>query len=339
MKVHYFQRYYEKENVATANTMLLLSRLYSYSSDKFFKLLKSDNFSESFEPEIIFNLQSRSRDSVPDATITQDSFKIVVETKISDRFNEDQLLRHLRAFNDEKYKVILTLASAPMVRNVRLSFDSRLEEYNRNQNRNQNYPIVHINTTFETLVNDIDELLDDRDYEMQDVLEDYLDYCIRDGLITASNAEKYMRVQPTGKSLNFDIQNNIYIVRANREFKPHRYLGLYKDKSVRAIGKVASCVTAVMTENGVVEYDDNTNLNSLTDERRALIEHFFAENHFENDRHRFYFVEKFYKTDFKKTSKGGLQNSRIFDLTKLLNRDGIPDAETLANLLREETWT
>lgn len=34
MKIHYFQRYHEKENVATANTMLLLSRLYSYSSDK-----------------------------------------------------------------------------------------------------------------------------------------------------------------------------------------------------------------------------------------------------------------------------------------------------------------
>lgn len=32
MKIHYFQRYHEKENVATANTMLLLLRLYSYSS-------------------------------------------------------------------------------------------------------------------------------------------------------------------------------------------------------------------------------------------------------------------------------------------------------------------
>lgn len=39
MKIHYFQRYHEKENVATANTMLLLSRLYSYSSNKFFRFL------------------------------------------------------------------------------------------------------------------------------------------------------------------------------------------------------------------------------------------------------------------------------------------------------------
>jgi hypothetical protein len=53
MKIHYFQRYHE-ENVATANTMLLLSWLYSYSSDKFFRFLKSEFFSDSFEPEIVF---------------------------------------------------------------------------------------------------------------------------------------------------------------------------------------------------------------------------------------------------------------------------------------------
>ena len=59
MKIHYFQRYHEKENVATANTMLLLSPLYQYSSDKFFRFLKSEFFSDSFEPQIVFNLQKK----------------------------------------------------------------------------------------------------------------------------------------------------------------------------------------------------------------------------------------------------------------------------------------
>ena len=44
MKIHYFQRYHAKENVATANTMLLLSRLYQYSPDKFYRLLKTKFF-------------------------------------------------------------------------------------------------------------------------------------------------------------------------------------------------------------------------------------------------------------------------------------------------------
>lgn len=114
MKIHYFHRYHVKENVATANTMLLLSRLYSYSSNKFFRLLKSEFFEDSFEPEIVFTLQEKSVDSVPDATITQDSFKIVVETKMSDWFHSEQLMKHLEAFKDERHKVLMTLAPEHM---------------------------------------------------------------------------------------------------------------------------------------------------------------------------------------------------------------------------------
>ena len=80
MKIHYFQRYHAKENVATANTMLLLSRLYQYSTDKFFRFLNSWAFPEGFESEIVFQLQEKNDKSVLDATITQDSFKIAVET-------------------------------------------------------------------------------------------------------------------------------------------------------------------------------------------------------------------------------------------------------------------
>ena len=143
MKIHYFQRYHEKENVATANTMLLLSRLYSYSSDKFFRFLKSEFFSDSFEPEIVFNLQEKSVDSIPDATITQEGFKIVVETKMSDWFYSDQLIRHLKSFGDEKYKVIITLAPEFMSVDKKADFEKILNEYNALQT----YPIIHINTT------------------------------------------------------------------------------------------------------------------------------------------------------------------------------------------------
>ena len=334
MQIHYFQRYHEKENVATANTMLLLSRLYSYSPNKFFRLLKDKYFSDSFNPEIIIDLQTKSEASVPDATITQESFKIVVETKIPNRFNTDQLLRHLQSFGDEKYKVLLTLASAPMPENTKISFDSMIDNYNNNTN--QTFPVSHVNKTFEEIANDIEELLDDRDYEMQDVLEDYIDYCCRDGLITSSYANKYMRVQSTVRSFDFDIKNNVYTVRANQEFKPHCYLGLYKDKSVKAVGKIIARITADKVGDDM-QY--NEDFGNLTDERKALIDHFFEENHLENDKHRFFFVEKFYETDFKKISKGGMRRSRIFDLTEILGTDDIPAPETLAKELRSKSWT
>ena len=264
MKIHYFQRYHEKENVATANTMLLLSRLYSYSSDKFFRLLKSEFFSDSFEPEIIFNLQEKSVDSIPDATITQVGFKIVVEAKMSDWFYSDQLIRHLNSFGDEKYKVLITIAPEYMAECKKEDFKKQLSYYNVGQV----YPVIHINTTFEQLANAVQDMIDDRDYEMQDVIEDYLNYCYTDGLIPVSDSWKYLRMQLAGSTINFNIQESVYYDNADRGFRPHDYLGLYKNKSVRAIGKVCARITAVETE-GDLEFQ--TEYGELTEERKNKI--------------------------------------------------------------------
>lgn len=84
MRIHYFQRYHQKENVATANTMLLLSRLYQYSPDKFYEMLGSLMELDEFEPSPVFAIQEKDELSVPDATISQEGFKIVVETKLGE---------------------------------------------------------------------------------------------------------------------------------------------------------------------------------------------------------------------------------------------------------------
>lgn len=337
MKIHYFQRYHEKENVATANTMLLLSRLYSYSSDKFFRFLKSQYFFDSFNPEIIFTLQEKSIDSVPDATITQESFKIVVETKMSDWFYEDQLFRHLNSFSDEKYKVMITLAPEHMSDKKKSAFEQKLKEYNKQQT----HPVIHINTTFEELANAIGDVLDDRDYEIQDVLDDYLNYCYTDGLIPISDSWKYMRMQLAGATLDFNISEKVYYEKADRGFRAHDILGLYKNKSVRAVGKIIARITAVETEQGI-KY--NAELGELTEERKSTIEKAMTDGDshgydLRTIEHRYFFVEKFYETDFKKISPRPPMGTRIFDLTRILGTDDIPETEKLAELLRNETWT
>ena len=337
MKIHYFQRYHEKENVATANTMLLLSRLYSYSSDKFFRFLKSEYFSDEFNPEIIFTLQERSVSSIPDATITQESFKIVVETKMSDWFYEEQLVRHLNSFTDEKYKVMITLAPELMEATKKNAFEKTLRRYNANQNR----PVIHINTTFEAMANAISEVLDDRDYEMQDVLADYLNYCYTDGLIPVSDAWKYMRMQLAGATFDFNAESNVYFDSVDRGFRAHDTLALYKNKSVRAIGKVIARITAVETEN---EVKYNAEFGELTEERKEIIKNAMAEGDthgydLRTNEHRYFFVEKFYETDFKKITPRAPMGTRIFDLTQVLGTEDIPDIEELARRLRNESWT
>lgn len=337
MQIHYFQRYHEKENVATANTMLLLSRLYSYSSDKFFMFLKSKYFSDSFNLEIIFTLQEKSVDSIPDATITQESFKIVVETKMSDWFYEDQLLRHLNSFSDEKYKVMITLAPELMEEGKKAEFEEKLKAYNEKQT----HPVIHINTTFEDMANAISDILDDRDYEMQDVLNDYLNYCYTDGLIPVSDSWKYLRMQLAGTTLNFNVSAGVYYDNAERGFRAHDFLGLYKNKSVRAVGKVIARITAVETEDGV-KY--NPEFGDLTDERKETIAKAMADGDshgydLRSIEHRYFFVDKFYETDFKKITPRAPMGTRIFDLTQVLGTEDIPETEELARRLTEVTWT
>lgn len=61
MKIHYFQRYTQKENVATANTMLLLSRLYKESVSKFFNFLQTLLSLNENNFEVNFTLQEHNK--------------------------------------------------------------------------------------------------------------------------------------------------------------------------------------------------------------------------------------------------------------------------------------
>lgn len=336
MRIHYFQRYHQKENVATANTMLLLSRLYSYSPNKFFRFLKSEFFMDSFEPELVFNLQEKSVESVPDATITQEGFKIVVETKMTDWFSESQLFNHLKSFRDEKNKLLITLSSELMEKTKLEKFNMDLEKYNKTQK----YPIIHLNTTFENLVDAIEEVIDERDYEIKNILNDYREYCHTDGLIPTSDSWKYLRMQLAGTTFDFNKNNNVYYHEAERGFSPYDYLGLYTQKSVRIIGKVCAIIAAV-EKDGEIEYE--AELGEATQKRKETIVKAMEDAlsygyDLKKYKHKYFFVNKFYETDFRKVSKGGSMGARIFDLTKILNTDKLPEVDQIAEILKEKTW-
>jgi len=55
--------------------------------------------------------------------------------------------------------------------------------------------------------------------------------------------------------------------------------------------------------------------------------------------HRYFFVEKFYETDFKKITPRAPMGSRVFDLTQILGTDDLPNTEEMAERLKNETWT
>ena len=144
MQIHYFQRYHSKENVDTSNTMLMLSRLYTYNADYFFAIFNSLILKTDESPEITFELQVSGDKSVPDAVISQKNFKVVVETKLHNQFEFNQLYNHLGEFAGEEIKVLLTIDPKPMKEKFRTEFEEKLKSYNAEHKVDIHTPIKQI---------------------------------------------------------------------------------------------------------------------------------------------------------------------------------------------------
>lgn len=336
MQVHYFQRYHQKENVATANTLLLLSRLYNHSPYKFYTFLQ-ENYTNEIDMRPDFIMQTGTKESIPDAIISQKSFKIVVEAKTTDWFYTDQLIRHLNSFDNEDTKILLTISSDYMAEKTKNEFEKYLIDEKLN--------IRHINTTFEELIEQVRDVLDDRDFEMIEILDDFESFCNDDGLIIEDLAWERMRVIPAGTTMEFNMDENIYYQPSERSFKPHNYIGLYSKKSIRGIGKISSIIEAY-EEDGKLIF--NLKEGELKEEYKKKIEFAneegkkFGYNLLEYP-NNYFFVEKFYETDFQKISRGGLQGQKYFMFTDYIDekdfKDGkLPETEKIAAILKTKTW-
>lgn len=218
---------------------------------------------------------------------------------------------------------------------IEITIGKAIVEYNE---RHQTH-IIHVNTTFELLAQGIQDVITERDYEMQDVVDDYLDYCRNDKLIVILDAWKKMRMQLAGTTFDFNVAENVYYDNINRGFSQHDYLSLYKQKSIRAIGKITAIITAVLKE-GELEY--NVERGELTEERKEIIARAIEDGkkyEYVLDAHRYFFVDKFYETDFPKVTPRAPMGSRMFDLTEVLEVSDLPEIEQIAVLLKDKTWS
>lgn len=214
METHYFQRYHSKENVDTANAMLLLSRLYLNSPKSFFSFLNNLVEDIDIDVELKVVLQEKNKSSVPDAAIMQESFKIAVETKLHNNFAEKQLLHHLASLEGYNYKFLMTLDPREMESNLKQKIDSECKNKN----------VIHINLTFKKLIEAVKEVVDDRDIDMQNIIADYERYCYDSDLIP--DDWKRMRVVLSGTSFESNKANNLYSHESSRGYSPHTYIGL-----------------------------------------------------------------------------------------------------------------
>jgi len=341
--IHYFQRYSQPENVATNNTLLLFSRLYQLAPIKFKAFINDLLDDINFEAGINFNQQNKTpikapqvSRTIPDGSINQTSFKVVIETKRSHKdFSIQQLIGHLEDFGNQENQILLSLSPKKTEIKLNEKIDDEVQKFNKEKNKR----IKFISTSFKEIVEKFKNILNDYDFELIEIIDDYEDYCIQDQLIV--DDEDRMRVVTCGWTIEENFRYNLYYDPVDRGYSDHTYLGIYTDKSVRGIGEIENIITADLSLPGELKVFEST-VDITVKQKTNIIEMIAVakvKNNWNIEKgHKFFCVKEFFHTDFKKKTKYPLQGTKFFSLKNLLKVSILPNTETIAQSLRDISW-
>ncbi|MBE7557042.1 MAG: hypothetical protein HS126_38880 [Anaerolineales bacterium] len=334
-QIHYFQRYSQKENVVTNNTLLLFSRLYSYSPFRLQAFLNEILQDVSIDVGVSFKQQIKAqKDSIPDGLLIQQSFKVVVETKLYSNYDPDQLRRHLQAFSSEETQVLLLLnPSEPSP-----EFKTEVKAFVRDFNKSKNTNIVFVCTTFAQVIESYKGVLAEHDYEMIELLEDYRNFCTETGLLP--RVKYTMRAVGCGLTLDENFEFNLYYDAVNKSYREHKYIGIYANKCIRGIGEIENVIVADLV-NSTLQILES--VFPVTDDHRRRIVKVIAKAKDNNGWDiskgmRFFLVKHVYETEYRKQSRGSMRGTQYFDLGELLGISDLPDTVQIAEMLKTKDW-
>lgn len=311
--------------------MLLFSRLYNSSIHKFNRFINNlEELNETLEFGIKFSQQEKGVHSVPDGIFFQESIKVAIETKTHGCFDARQLINHLNSFGNESRKILIALSPVEM--------DSNLKEKIKLIAKNKEQTIQFINLTFKQIVQKFKETIDENyDIELYEIISDYEEYCLQSNLI--QNNENLMRVMLCGQTLDLNIKNGCYYNLAERGYKEHTYMGMYKEKTVRAFGKISNIVVAELIDG---ELKIINSKHKITDSQNERIKNMIIETKESlgwdiTTKHEFFMINELHEIEFKKSSKGAPLGAKFFDLKEYLKNDEISD-ENLIEFFNNNTW-
>lgn len=352
MDNYIFQHYHSKENVITANFLFFISNVRRISERVYMNFIwniqevqiPSDN---NFVTPLFKNqIKGKRNKSVPDGIIYQPSNKIVVETKGNGAlFREEQIEGHLDYFENEDLKILLTLDKYDLKIKDKEMIQKKVDIKNTELKESSLVPITHVHLRFKDIIEKIRDMVDDtREFDLVDLIESYENYLESDDLI--DDIEGRMRMCLSVGSFEDNLENNIYFHPAERRgysYKPIEYIGLYKEKAIRAIGKVKVVVLSEFI-------DENMNIKVIYPNYTNITEEEVKEIHQKiedigNERwetllyepHYFYIMESFEITEYKKTTKGAPMGVKYFNVNDILDNDSLTVKE-IADELKKLEW-
>lgn len=326
-KVHYFQRYSSYENTVTNNTLQLLERIYAHSPQKAAAFL-NELIGEAGEIDIGLGIQQQQRGpgSVPDGTIIQRSFKIVIETKVDSPVNVDQLVRHASNFAGEEQKILLLLTKHRLGV-LEASICQDLAQAARD--------VIFASVTFEDVIAAAKGLFQPYEYEMSNLVGDYEEYCWDAGLVDRSRF--VMRIVPCGNSLEINLRHGIYFHPSDRGYSTHAFTGVYRDKRVQALWANESVFDVTLVDGELKKELVSGEATDAYDERlRAIISDAETECGYEIATGHRFFCGTPHATEFMKSSWGGIMGQRYVDVQEVVG--DFQGAADLAAKLAGKSW-
>lgn len=333
-EVHYFPRYHKQENVITNNTLLLFNLFYQKSPSLFGAMLNAllgDQLDLKVGVRMV-QQEASKRGGIPDGSISQESFKILIETKTNQSAWDDQLLRHLDGFDGAHKKCLLLLNP------------ERVEPNQAIQARAKELGVRVFARSFENVVHAANAVISDRDFDLRDMVQDFEGFCDHEDILPWT--KYYMRAIAAGGSKKENMLYGVYFEDLNKPKLVHRYLGLYADKEVCGIGEVINSVTAELKDGELVNVrSDFPNSEVPAEQRERIKAIILAAPQSDGEYNvatgcRFFVVDRFRPIKFEKKSLYPIRKYRDFDLRSHVNYTGpeLPDVDEIARQLDGQEW-
>ncbi|NJR68553.1 MAG: hypothetical protein HC771_07680 [Synechococcales cyanobacterium CRU_2_2] len=273
-----------------------------------------------------FTQQVRSKGAIPDGEISQQPFSILIETKRGQDFREAQLLGHLEILRKRQgEKVLIALGNFDR---DDASSEPAFAEVHRQA---RIHDVAFCAVSFEQFLQAIQ--LDYLPKNLADAIADLQEYLDEENLLPSW---KY-RLDVVNCKLSFDsvVAHQIYICPAAGGQYNHRrslYLGTYRNKQVERVAQIQAVLDLESADEHTLKWN-NSDLNeseivrTARERRSTLGEDWYPA--------RIFLLGQLYKTDFRKTTPGGMMGSKqYFEIGHL----AIADAQNLAQVLSGSSW-
>jgi hypothetical protein len=311
--ISYFQRYSQRENHVTNNTLLVLRHLYQTQPGKLEQVVRELVGQESVSIGLTFHQQTRGSASVPDGLISQAPFRLYFETKLGPSLDRDQLLRHIKSIADERTPAtgeafLVGLSTEPMGQVERQALAEAAKERG----------VVFASTTFAALVAALDAVCAPHEVALRAILDDFTAVLASENLLFQS--EDWMLVMPCGVSLSENKRFGIYYEGLDRPKRsPCAFLAAYNEKAVRLVGRITAILACEYADGAVrlIEAERGTQTDEALSRIASIIE---ATTYYDlkTTAQRYYVVDEFAPTTLLKRDKGPIRGAQYLQISPLL---------------------